>query len=305
MKQYNPHKPSRNAIITARKWESLVKEPDAAVIPIVREFYANLRFTDGDTVLVRGRKVSFSRVSINDYFGVEEQVLSEEEFNEFQFADNVLDHVPERICGTEEVEWSLGRDNNRKSFKASLLTRESRNWLRFISSRMLPTTHLSDVSKERAILIYAIYEDVPIDLGFMINDVIKKAAAGGARDGLPFPHLITSLCFQAGVQWDKSEELLQPDALIIDGTERQTTTEVAPSRPHKQRNLRKRLDAIEDGLHVTFNYLQQVSNSISNWFDVIGNEVEMRIDARQAFPPSPPNPFQVSAPKRKPNEAAH
>ncbi|PIN20995.1 hypothetical protein CDL12_06316 [Handroanthus impetiginosus] len=161
--------------------QKLAKEPDTAVIPVVYEFYANLRFTDGDTTLIRGRKVSFSQETINDYFGIEEQVLSVEEFNEFQHANNVWDNVPERICKTE-VEWSLKRDNNRKSFKSSLLTRESRYWLRFISSRMLPTSHLSDVSKERAILIYAIYEDVPIDMGFMINDVIKKATASGAHD---------------------------------------------------------------------------------------------------------------------------
>ncbi|PIN01090.1 hypothetical protein CDL12_26404 [Handroanthus impetiginosus] len=200
MKSYNPHEPSQNAIIMARKWESLVKEPDAAVIRVVREFYANLRFTDADTVLVRGRKVSFSRVSINDYFGVEEQVLSDEEFNEFQFADNVLDHVPNAYA-----------EQRRKSFKASLLTRESRNWLRYISSRMLPTTHLSDVSKERAILIYAIYEDVAIDLGFMINDVIKKAVAGGAHDGLPFPHLITSLCFRLGLNRTRAKNYCSPE----------------------------------------------------------------------------------------------
>ena len=38
-----------------RKWEELVKHPEATVVPVVREFYANVEEHRNFRVFVRGR----------------------------------------------------------------------------------------------------------------------------------------------------------------------------------------------------------------------------------------------------------
>ena len=44
-----------NWTIDANHWELLCKHPDLAVVPIIREFYANGKERDGFRVFVRGK----------------------------------------------------------------------------------------------------------------------------------------------------------------------------------------------------------------------------------------------------------
>ena len=48
-----------------RKWEELVKHPEAAVVPVIREFYANVEEHRNFRVFVKGRWVPFDRTTIN------------------------------------------------------------------------------------------------------------------------------------------------------------------------------------------------------------------------------------------------
>ena len=48
-----------------RKWEELVKHPEAVVVPVVREFYANVEEHRNYRVFVRGRWVPFDQTTIN------------------------------------------------------------------------------------------------------------------------------------------------------------------------------------------------------------------------------------------------
>ena len=53
-----------------RKWEELVKHLEAAVVPVVREFYANVEEHRNFRVFVRGRWVPFDRTTINRHYNL-------------------------------------------------------------------------------------------------------------------------------------------------------------------------------------------------------------------------------------------
>ena len=48
----------------------MCEHPDPAVVPIVREFYANGKGRDGFRVFVRGKWVAFDHTTINGYYGL-------------------------------------------------------------------------------------------------------------------------------------------------------------------------------------------------------------------------------------------
>ena len=57
-----------NWTIDANRWEILCEHPELAVVPIVREFYANGKERDDFRVFVRGKWVKFDRTTINHYY---------------------------------------------------------------------------------------------------------------------------------------------------------------------------------------------------------------------------------------------
>ena len=59
-----------NWTIDANRWEILCEHPELAVVPIVREFYANGKEKDDLRVFVRGKWVKFDRTTINHYYGL-------------------------------------------------------------------------------------------------------------------------------------------------------------------------------------------------------------------------------------------
>ena len=59
-----------NWTIDANRWEILCEHPELAVVPIVREFYANGKERDDLRVFVRGKWVKFDRTTINHYYGL-------------------------------------------------------------------------------------------------------------------------------------------------------------------------------------------------------------------------------------------
>ena len=55
-------------VIRERKWNEFCTQPKAAIVPIVREFYANAPEHDNRKVFVRGKQVNFSGKAINRFF---------------------------------------------------------------------------------------------------------------------------------------------------------------------------------------------------------------------------------------------
>ena len=61
-----------NWTIDANWWEILCEHPDPAVVPIVREFYANGKEKDDLRVFFRGKWVKFDSTMINRYYGLDD-----------------------------------------------------------------------------------------------------------------------------------------------------------------------------------------------------------------------------------------
>ena len=59
-----------NWTIDANRWEILCEHLNPAIIPIIREFYANGKEMDGFRVFVRKKWVAFDRTTINGYYGL-------------------------------------------------------------------------------------------------------------------------------------------------------------------------------------------------------------------------------------------
>ena len=67
----------------------MCEHPEPAVVPIVREFYANGKESDDFRVFVRGKWVKFDRLTINHYYGLA----------------NIEDDQYQDLLESEEAKW--------------------------------------------------------------------------------------------------------------------------------------------------------------------------------------------------------
>lgn len=90
------------------------------------------------------------------------------------------------------------------TFPQSCLSRYGKAWYAFICTKRMPCTHVSDQTKERAVLLYCLVKGKKMDVGFIIKQLIMSAAGGGGgvrtTEGLPHPSLICALCAKYGVK---------------------------------------------------------------------------------------------------------
>ena len=75
------NQPSIQNNFRARKWDEFCNQPKVAIVPIVREFYANALEHNNRKVFVRGKWVSFSGRAINQFFKVPD--IDKDEYNAF------------------------------------------------------------------------------------------------------------------------------------------------------------------------------------------------------------------------------
>ncbi|PIN18302.1 hypothetical protein CDL12_09029 [Handroanthus impetiginosus] len=207
---------------------------------LVREFYANIKFTNHyhTTVTVRGVGVDFSAETINNFFGTP-TINAPNEYSEFAKEPPSLQTISEVIC-TSPPEWVRSAYNEPVGIPRSFLTHEAWDWLRFINARLYPSSHSSEVNKDRAIILYAILTSVPLDIGRYIHDAIKKSARGGLSVSLYFPNLITALCEREGLVNQPGDELIQPDTTIND------ENRAPPPPPAHPRQRHPRVLGVED-----------------------------------------------------------
>ncbi|PIN13094.1 hypothetical protein CDL12_14288 [Handroanthus impetiginosus] len=132
--------------------------------------------------MVRGKNVNFFARTINSLFGTP-AINTPGELQEFLEDHPLLDTI-------------------------------SNNGLRFISARLLPTKHTSEVTRERAVMIFTILTDVPFDIGRFLHKSIWKSAMGGLTVGLYHPSLISKLCTRVGLERQLGDELLQHNSMI-------------------------------------------------------------------------------------------
>ena len=98
-------------------------------------------------------------------------------------------------------------------FKAKHLAYIPKVWHHFITSRLIPTTNVCEVTAKRALLNYVIILDIPFDVEHVIEDAILYNK--DAKMNLGHPFLIYGLCKQVGVPLEDNEAWIHPIKAIM------------------------------------------------------------------------------------------
>ena len=94
------------------------------------------------------------------------------------------------------------------NFKAKHLAYIPKVWHHFITSHLISMKNVCKVMAKRALLNYAIIQDIPFDVGQVIEDAIlyKKVS----KMNLGYPFLIFRLCKKAGVPLEDNKAWIHP-----------------------------------------------------------------------------------------------
>ena len=185
--------------IENKGWRALFQPPSPTATSVVREFYANLASHILKRVWVRRVLVDFSTKSINRYYNLEAVNLKAyDRLNENPNYPEVI-----RMLTNGQGEWKLNNEGHAMHFKAKQLAYIPKVWHHFITSRLIPMTNVCKVTAKRALLNYAIIQDIPFDVEQVIEDAILYKKDAKMNLGLSF--LIYGLCKQVGVPLEDNE----------------------------------------------------------------------------------------------------
>ena len=259
--------------IAAKGWRALCQPPHPAAMSVVREFYANLASHILKKVRVRGILVDFSAKSINSFYSLDH--VPSEPFN------RIYEHpdYPEviRVLTNGRGEWKVNSEGHAVHFKAKHLAFIPKVWHHFITLRLIPTTNVCEVTAKRALLNYAILQDIPFDVGQVIEDVILHNR--DARMNLGHPFLIFGLCKRAGVPLDDNEAWLHPIKAI-------SVKKDKPGVP--------RPEGVYDSSHEPSD--EDELHDYRARFGFLGDPQEDIGQSSSHPPPSPPQPSTEAAP---------
>ena len=118
-----------------------------------------------------------------------------------------------RMLTNGHGEWKLNSEGHAMHFKAKHLGYIPKVWHHLITSRLISTTNVWEVKAKRALLNYAIIQDIPFDVGQVIEDAILYNK--DAKMNLGHPVLIYGLCKQDGVPLDDNKAWIHPIKAIM------------------------------------------------------------------------------------------
>uniref|UniRef100_M1D8Y2 Putative plant transposon protein domain-containing protein n=1 Tax=Solanum tuberosum TaxID=4113 RepID=M1D8Y2_SOLTU len=148
--------------------------PGDCNLMLVREFYANwLTETKYKNVPVRGKDVKFSARNLNELLGTPN--CDPDEFN------NMKDKPPYRdirhtLCGVDSAaRWERSKDTRRhNTLHFANLNQVARVWLKIVCSVLLPAKHLTDVTRDRVVLVYMLMKGMSINVGTILSQNMMK-----------------------------------------------------------------------------------------------------------------------------------
>ena len=153
--------------------------------------------------------VYFSAKSINQYYNLEP--VNPEAYDRLHEHPNYPKVL--KMLTNGQGEWKLNIEGHVVHFKAKHLAYIPKVWHHFITSRLIPTTNVCEVTAKRALLNYAIIQNIPFDVKQVIEDVILYNR--DAKMNLGHPVLIYSLCKQVGVPLKDNEAWIHPIKAIM------------------------------------------------------------------------------------------
>ncbi|KAH0679034.1 hypothetical protein KY284_020119 [Solanum tuberosum] len=152
----------------------IFENPGDCNLTLVREFYANwLTETKYKTMLVRGKDVRFSARILNELLGTPN--CDPDEFN------GLKDKPPYRdirltLCGVDSTaRWERSKDTRRhNTLHFANFNQVARVWLKIVCSVLLPAKHLTEVTRDRVVLVYMLMKGMPINVGLILRQNMMK-----------------------------------------------------------------------------------------------------------------------------------
>ena len=216
-------------VIKLHGWRNFAMHPINPIAPLVREFYANIVTGSQTFSMVRGVKVSFSASSINMHLGL---LDCEDDLRDS--VDMICADELNRLLGelaVEGAEWLPDRGKGVYLCSRPLLKPFAKIWYHFVRTRLLPTSHIETVSKERLVLLSFILEGKEISVGKLIQREIS-ACAFKNKGYLFFPSLVTDLCLRSGVDVKATDEILSNTAAISTAAIKRFTSDSTKAAPN-------------------------------------------------------------------------
>ena len=203
-------------IIEKRGWECFCAHTTPGFAALAREFYANMVGMREDSIYVRGVWVPFGHKRINEMFKLKELKHS----SKFKKLVENLDH--EKIINlltAGQGKWEAIRKNPHYTINRGSLIEEAYVWFYFLSSVILPTKHLCAVREQEAIILYALLKGYKMNVGGLIEGLIRGYHLSNKRGLIPHPTTIIRLCIFAGVRgsWEEEETCLKVSPLTLIG----------------------------------------------------------------------------------------
>ena len=267
--------------IEAKGWRAVCQPPRPAAMSVVQEFYANLASHVLKKVRVRGVLVDFSAESINRFYGLEN--IPPGPFNQLREHPDYPEVI--RVLTKGRGEWRINSVGHAVNFKAKHLAYIPKVWHHFITSRLIPTTNVCEVTAQRSLLNFAIIQDIPFDVGQVIEDAILHTQ--DAKMNLGHPFLIFGLCKQAGVPLDANEAWLHPIKAI--SVKRDTPGVPQPEGTYDSGHEPSDEDELPD-YRALFGFLGDTQEDIGQ------SSSHIPPPPPQSHPPPPPQQPQAAAP---------
>ena len=159
-------------------------------------------------VRVCGILVDFCAKSINEFYNLEP--VDAGAFDSLYATPNYPEIL--RVLTNGKGEWKLNSKGHAINFKVKHLAYIPKVWHHFITSRLLPTTNFCEVTAKRALLNFAILQDIPFDIGQVIEDAILYNK--DAKMNLGHSFHIFGLCKRVGVPLKDNEAWIHPIKVI-------------------------------------------------------------------------------------------
>ena len=100
------------------------------------------------------------------------------------------------------------------TFQMHSFTLVAKVWYNFLCVKIKPALHLSTVTKDKTILLYAMTKGFQFDIGPVIEMGLIKSTHGRCTGALIYPSLITQFCQMAEVRMLDAEEQVQQNLPI-------------------------------------------------------------------------------------------
>ena len=110
------------------------------------------------------------------------------------FADTDYEHLMQELTHSQGVWRRQLSTGDFTTFQMYSLTPMAKVWYNFLCVKIKPSMHLSTVTKDRAILLYAMTKGFQFDIGSVIERRLIESTQGRCMGALIHPSLITQLC---------------------------------------------------------------------------------------------------------------